>query len=121
MCSALNAGSSNRDEMGVSAMAGVIEPAAVLNFREEARQCLHLASAEPESELRTILEGMARGWLMMADCARVSQEPEISPVELTAQDYAVRHLRRSGTILFGRLHGSECAKSEEGCENLRAT
>jgi hypothetical protein len=102
-------------------MAGVIELSAALNFREEARQCLHLASAEPEGELRTILEGMARGWLMMADCAWVSQEPEISPVELTAQDYAVRHLRRSGPILFGRLQGSECARSEEGCENLRAT
>jgi hypothetical protein len=112
----------SRDEMGVSAMAGVIEPAAVLNFREEARQCLHLASAEPESELRTILEGMARGWLMMADCAWVSQEPEILPVELTAQDYAVRHLRRSDPILlFGRLKGSECARSEDGCGNLCAT
>ena len=98
-------------------MAGVIELSAALNFREEARQCLHLASA-----LRTILEGMARGWLMMADCAWVSQEPEILPVELTAQDYAVRHLRRSDPILlFGRLKGSECARSEEGCENLRAT
>jgi hypothetical protein len=104
----------SRDEMGVSAMAGVIEPAAVLNFREEARQCLHLASAEPESELRTILEGMARGWLMMADCAWVSQEPEISPVELTAQDYAVRHLRRSGPKLFGLLQDSEQRSKHDG-------
>ena len=88
-------------------MAGVIEPSVAPNFREEARQCLHLASAEPEGELRTILEGMARGWLMMADCAWVSQEPEISPLELTAQDYVVRHLRQSGPILFGLLQGSE--------------
>jgi hypothetical protein len=102
-------------------MAGVIELSAALNFREEARRCLHLASDEPEGELRTILEGMARGWLMMADCAWVSQEPEISPVGLTAQDYAVRHLRRSGPILFGRLQGSEGARGDEGCKNLRAT
>jgi hypothetical protein len=88
-------------------MAGVIELSAAPNFREEAQQCLRLASAEPEGELRTILEGMARGWLMMADCAWVSREPEISPVELTAQHYAVRHLGRSGPILFGRLQGSE--------------
>jgi hypothetical protein len=107
MCSVLNADCSSRDEMGVSAMAGVIELSAAPNFREEARQCLYLASAEPVGELRTILEGMARGWLMMADCAWVSQEPEISPVDLTAQDYAVRHLRRSGPKLFSLLQDSE--------------
>jgi hypothetical protein len=88
-------------------MAGVTELSAAPNFREEAQQCLHLASAEPEGELRTILEGMARGWLKMADCAWVSQEPEIPPVELTAQDYVVRNLRRSGRILFSLLQGSE--------------
>jgi hypothetical protein len=65
-------------------MMGVIELSAAPKFREEAQQCLHLASAEPE--LRTILEGMARGWLKMADCTWVSQEPEIPPVELIAQD-----------------------------------
>jgi hypothetical protein len=86
-------------------MVGVIELSVAPNFREEAQQCLHLASAEPEGELRTILEGMARGWLKMADCARVSQEPEIPPVQLVAQDYVV--LRPSGPILIGLLQGSE--------------
>jgi hypothetical protein len=103
----LNADCSSRDEIGVNVMVGVIDLSAAPNFREEARQCLHLASAEREGELRTILEGMARGWLMMADCAWVSQEPEISPVDLTAQDYAVRHLRRSGPKLFSLLQDSE--------------
>lgn len=88
-------------------MVGLIELYAAPNLREEARQCLDLASAEPDGELRTILEGMARGWLMMADCAWVSQEPEISPAELTAQDYAVRHLGRSGSKLLGLLQGTE--------------
>jgi hypothetical protein len=94
-------------------MVGVSELSATPNFREEARQCLHLASAEPESELRTILEGMARGWLKMAESAWVSHEPEITPVELSAQDHVVRHLRRSDPVPFGLLQGSECAQSEE--------
>jgi hypothetical protein len=58
---------------------------AVPNFREEAEQCLHLASAEPEGELRTILAGMALGWLKLADFTRASQEPEIQHAELIAQ------------------------------------
>jgi hypothetical protein len=88
-------------------MAGVIEGSAAPNCLKEAQQCLHLASAEPEGELRTILEGMARGWLKMADHASALQEPEIQPVELAAQDYVVRHLRRSGGVLSGLLQASE--------------
>jgi hypothetical protein len=88
-------------------MVSAIELSAAPNFLEEAQQCLHLANAEPEGELRTILEGMARGWLKMADTAWASQEPEIPPAELTAQDCVVRHLRRSGPTLFGHLQGSE--------------
>jgi hypothetical protein len=60
-------------------MVGAIELSAAPNFLEEAQRCLHLASAEPKGELRTILEGMARGWLKMADCAWVSEEPESEP------------------------------------------
>jgi hypothetical protein len=55
------------------------------DFRDEAQQCLHLASAEPEGELQTILAGMALGWLKLADYTRVSQEPEIQHAELIAQ------------------------------------
>jgi hypothetical protein len=38
----------------------------VLNFREEARGCLHLAQAETINEVRTVLMGMAIGWLKLA-------------------------------------------------------
>jgi hypothetical protein len=40
--------------------------AEVLNFREEARACLQLARAEALNEVRTILTGMAIGWLKFA-------------------------------------------------------
>jgi hypothetical protein len=44
-------------------MADIIEGSTrTPDFRDEAQQCLHLASAEPEGELRTILAGMALGW-----------------------------------------------------------
>jgi hypothetical protein len=54
------------------------------DFQEQAQQCLHLASAEPEGELRTILAGMALGWLKLADYTRASQGPEIQHAELIA-------------------------------------
>jgi hypothetical protein len=67
-------------------MAGVIEgTTSVPDFRDEAQQCLHLASAEPEGELRTILAGMALGWLKLADYTRASEGSEIQHAELIAQ------------------------------------
>jgi hypothetical protein len=103
----MNADCSGRDGVEVSGMVSAIELSEAPNFLEEAQQCLHLAGAEPEGELRTILEGMARGWLKMSDCAWASQETEIPPVELPAQDYVVRHLRQSLPISFGLLQGIE--------------
>jgi hypothetical protein len=41
--------------------------AEVLNFREEARGCLQLAQAEAIPEVRTVLVGMAIGWLKLAN------------------------------------------------------
>jgi hypothetical protein len=41
--------------------------AEVLNFREEARGCLQLAQAEAIEEVRTVLMGMAIGWLKLAN------------------------------------------------------
>ena len=41
-------------------------PANVVNFRDEARGCLELAKAETQGEVRTILMGMALGWLKLA-------------------------------------------------------
>ena len=71
---------------GVSGMVGVIELSTkVPDFQEEAQQCLHLARAEPEGELRTILAGMALGWFRFAEYTRASQEPEIQTCKLIAQ------------------------------------
>jgi hypothetical protein len=42
-------------------------PANVVSFREEARGCLQLAKAETHGEMRTILMGMALGWLKLAN------------------------------------------------------
>jgi hypothetical protein len=39
----------------------------VLNLREEARGCLQLAQAEELREVRTVLMGMAIGWLELAN------------------------------------------------------
>jgi hypothetical protein len=72
--------------VGVREMAGVVEGSTrTSDFSDEAQQCLLLASAEPEGELRTILAGMALGWLKLADYTLASQGPEIQPSELIAQ------------------------------------
>jgi len=42
-------------------------PAKVVSGRDEARECLRLAKAEPPGEVRTVLMGMALGWLKLAD------------------------------------------------------
>jgi hypothetical protein len=44
-----------------------------------------LARAEPEGELRTVLAGMALGWLQLADFTGAPQGPEIQHAELIAQ------------------------------------
>jgi hypothetical protein len=49
-------------------MADVLDVGAnVVNFREEARGCLQLAKAESDREMKTVLVGMALGWLRLAD------------------------------------------------------
>jgi hypothetical protein len=60
-------------------MADVMDlPANVHSFQKEAKECLKLAQAEPQGgELRTILAGMAMGWLRLSDYARPSQALEI--------------------------------------------
>jgi hypothetical protein len=39
----------------------------VLDFRQEARGCLRLAESETQAEVKTILMGMALGWLTLAN------------------------------------------------------
>jgi hypothetical protein len=52
-------------------------PAKVVSFRDEARACLRLAKAEPHGEVRTVLMGMALGWLKFANHTKPSQALQI--------------------------------------------
>jgi hypothetical protein len=83
---ALNANYLRRDDgRGVCEMAGVIEGStSAPDFRDQAQQCLQLARAEPEGELRTILAGMALGWLKLADYTSASEAENQHP-EMIAQ------------------------------------
>jgi hypothetical protein len=49
----------------------------VLNFREEAKGCFLLAQAETDREVRTILMGMAVGWLKLANHTTPSEVPQL--------------------------------------------
>jgi hypothetical protein len=79
---ALNVNYPGTAMVGGLEMADVVDlPATVSDFREEAQQCLLLAKGEPEGELRTVLAGMALGWLKLADYTRASQALEIEHAE----------------------------------------
>jgi hypothetical protein len=57
-------------------------PARFMNFQDEAKEFLKLAQAEPQDgEIRTVLAGMAMGWLKLADYTRASQALEIEYTE----------------------------------------
>jgi hypothetical protein len=58
-------------------------PANLVNFRAEARGCLELAKAETQSEVRTVLMGMALGWLKFANHSTRSNTLELEPEEAT--------------------------------------
>ena len=64
----------------------------VMDFRQEARGCLRLAEAETQAELKTILMGMALGWLTFANQvqppAALRDEPGDELVEGLAQELA---------------------------------
>ena len=53
----------------------------VMDFRQEARGCLRLAEAETQAELKTILMGMALGWLTFASQVQPSVEVHVAPDE----------------------------------------
>ncbi len=62
-----------------------IVPVEVVNFRKEARGCVQLAKAEKHEAVRTVLLGMALGYLRLDDRAKstvaIQTQPEdISPV-----------------------------------------
>jgi hypothetical protein len=45
-----------------------------LDFTQEANGCLRLAESETQEEVKTILMGMAFGWLTLANHARPSSD-----------------------------------------------
>jgi hypothetical protein len=51
----------------------------VLDFREEARGCLHLAEAETHPEMRTVLMGMVLGWLTLENQKTRSPDLQHAP------------------------------------------
>ena len=64
-------------------MADVLDvPGSVVNFREEARGCLQLAKGETHSDVRTILMGMALGWLKLANHSTRSDALELEPADI---------------------------------------
>lgn len=62
----------------------------VTDFRQEARGCLRLAEAETQAELKTILMGMALGWLTLANRVKPELHDELGEelVESLAQELA---------------------------------
>jgi hypothetical protein len=56
--------------------------AGVVNFRDEARECLRLAKGEPHGEVRTILTGMALGWLKLANHTTPSEALQLEHADI---------------------------------------
>jgi hypothetical protein len=51
----------------------------VVDFREEARECLHLAQAETHPDVRTVLMGMVLGWLTLENQKTRSPDLQHAP------------------------------------------
>jgi hypothetical protein len=51
-------------------MIEILDVPAVVDFREEARECVQLAKAEKLEAIRTVLLGMALGYLRLSDQAK---------------------------------------------------
>jgi len=60
----------------------------LLDFRQEARGCLRLAETEAQAEVKTILMGMALGWLTLANQAKPSVDLLEDPADDLADDLA---------------------------------
>jgi hypothetical protein len=50
-----------------------------LDFRQEASGCLRLAEMETQSEVKTILMGMALGWLTLENQMNPPDEAQLAP------------------------------------------
>ena len=73
-----------KDDREGWAMAALNVPSTVVDFRDEARGCLELAKAETQGEVRTILMGMALGWLTLASHVK----PDALQLEPQHVDYS---------------------------------
>jgi hypothetical protein len=54
-------------------------PAKVVDFRQEARGCVELAKAEKHEAVRTVLLGMALGYLRLSDRANAAEAIKLQP------------------------------------------
>ena len=57
-----------------------------LDFRQEAKGCLRLAESETQAEVKTILMGMALGWLTLANQAQPSADVHEEPADERAEE-----------------------------------
>ena len=55
----------------------------VSDFRNEARGCLQLAQIESDPEVKTVLMGMALGWLTFADHLKSAATLQYQPADDT--------------------------------------
>ena len=54
----------------------------VVDFRQEARECVQLAKTEKHEAVRTVLLGMALGYLRLSDRVRFTDAIELRPDEV---------------------------------------
>ena len=64
-------------------------PAKMVNFRQEARECVQLAKAEKHDAVRTILLGMALGYAKLSDRAKFAEGIELKPDRSRADYYSI--------------------------------
>ena len=57
-----------------------------LDFTQEANGCLRLAETETQEEVKTILMGMALGWLTLANQGKAPDMLEPGPAEAFADE-----------------------------------
>jgi hypothetical protein len=62
-------------------MSEILDLPAVVNFREEARECVQLAKAEKHDALRTVLLGMALGYLRFDERAKSVDTTKLLPAD----------------------------------------
>lgn len=59
-----------------------------LDFTQQANDCFRLAESETQSEIKTILMGMAYGWLTFANRHKVTSEGHRAPVDEPTEEPA---------------------------------